>query len=199
MYIYIYIYIYGRVPRKTRMKVLHRAWACRYICRHRCRYICGYMCSYIGRCICRYIWWHIRRHICGYLSRYISRWICRYMARRVRKWSFVSCSRRAIPGQWCLRCELSPRVSIAWPPKNWFLRNFLQFVLSESILGSFMTLQGMLDCVYWWHITRRAYSKLEEWYAIDRGLVAKRPLNDKYIFWGSKMKISRKLRIRFLI
>ena len=34
-----------------------------------------------------------------------------WMARRVRKWSFASCSRKAIPGQWCLRLELTPQVA----------------------------------------------------------------------------------------
>ena len=34
----------------------------------------------------------------------------RAMARRVSKWSFASCSRRAIPGEWCLRFEFDLQV-----------------------------------------------------------------------------------------
>ena len=51
------------------------------------------------------------------------------MARRVRKWSFASCSRRAIPGQWCFRWNSGAEESNAWQHWKQFLRIFLQFVL----------------------------------------------------------------------
>ena len=53
------------------------------------------------------------------------------MSRRVRKWSFASCSRRATAGQLCFRWNWSAEEYKPWQHWKRFLRNFLKWLVER--------------------------------------------------------------------